>query len=128
MAAGKQYSGNKGRVVCDSAAVADIVSWDLTQTTERQAFVSSDTAGENKSVAGNSDSTGTFVALAQDDVPFVLEDGDCCDIELDSHETNGRKFTGNVFVESVAVSVDVRGGGIVEYTVSFSQNGALTSA
>ena len=125
MAAGKQYSGNKGRVVCGGVPIADIVSWNLTQTTERQAFVSSDTAGENKSVAGNSDSSGSFVALAQDDAPFVLEDGDCCTVELDSHEANGRKFTGEIFIEEVGVDVDVRGGGIVEYNVSFSQNGAL---
>lgn len=108
------------------AAFPDVREWSVNPSGAIHAYGSSDTAGWKNRVAGTSDWTATVRFNSQGaGLDTDLMPGGSGTLEL--IETGAVKWSGDAIVESVDSGASLDDGEIVEYTVNFGGNGALTA-
>ena len=128
----RKLAGKLGRVTVDSTNIG-VETFELDINSEKQETTNSESSGWREFVAGISGWSGSFSATydagqnPHADPPdinqgnilaasFILEVGA-------TNEANGT-YSGNIFVESVKISLDVQGK--VKYDVTFTGTGQLT--
>ncbi len=110
-------SGKNGAVNGSST----VRTWSINSSADLQKFVASNTAGGAGRLDGNFDWSGSYAAYGH--TPDVLPgEGFTFTGSLDG--TNG--VTGTAIVDTCEITIDIEAGGIIEHTVNFSSNGALT--
>lgn len=94
-------------------------SWSIQESAESQAFGASNTAQATGRKTGHKDWSGSFNVYGH--TPSVMP-GDT--FTFTGWGPQGK--TGQAIVDSIEVNWDIEGGGIIEATVNFSGNGALS--
>lgn len=117
------FSGKNGKVTFGSTDIVDTLSWKLDVESELQEYASNATGGWKAQVAGNSKWSGSFKMASQGGAPPITA-GTSYTVHL--YEDATHQWTGTAFIEKIAPDVDVEGGKIVEYDVTFKGSGSLT--
>lgn len=120
-------SSKNGNAKWDDTDIPESRGWTLNKGSDNKPYASSDSAGVMKRVAGHKDSSGSVRAYldAGTDVEGILVEGDSGTFKL--YEDATRFWTVPAIIDSVEVTDEIEGGEIVEVTISFSGNGAITA-
>ncbi len=113
-------SGKNGAV--DGAAI--VRNWNITSNADTQAYVASNTQGGTGRQTGNTDWSGAYSAYGH--TPANLP-GELFEFKGSVQGTTGAVSpAAGAIVESVEITCDIEGGGILSHVVNFAGNGVLT--
>lgn len=102
---------------------ADTVrDWSCSIPDDAQAIIASNTKGGTVRIAGNDDWSGSYNAYGHTPASFP---GDAIVWRGAITETKG--LEGTAICDSIEISWDIEGGGVIGHTVNFSGNGVLTN-
>jgi len=101
--------------------VNTVRTWTISSSADLQSFAASNTAGATGRAIGNKDWSGSYTAYGPQPVKMP---GEKFTFTGSIDGTNGA--TGDAIVDSVEISIDIEGGGIIAHTVSFSSDGELS--
>jgi len=110
-------SGRAGAV----NGVSTMRTWTISTSADVQAAVASNTKHGTVVIDGNTDWSGNYTAYGH--TPAKLP-GETFAGTFSLDETNG--LAGSAIVDSVTIVVDIFAGAIIQHTVNFSGNGAVT--
>jgi hypothetical protein len=96
-------------------------NWSITETADTQAVVASNTKGGTTRGPGNTDWSGSYSAYGH--TPDVMP-GEV--FTFAGNMNNGKGATGTAIVDEVSLTINIETGAIIEHSVNFSANGALT--
>lgn len=114
-------NGVGGAIHKDGVAVSTIGEWEVSYEGDLQTFVASNTDGGTVSRDGNTDWSGQYRAKGH--TPAVKH-GETFAFIGSVDGTNG--VSGDAIVDDIEIVIDIESGAIIEHTVNFSANGALT--
>jgi len=113
-------SGKAGAV--DGAAI--VRNWNISTTADTQAYVASNTQGGTGRQIGNTDWSGAYDAYGH--TPANMP-GETFEFKGSVQGTTGAVSPASgAIVESVVITCDIEGGGILSHVVNFAGNGVLT--
>lgn len=101
--------------------VSTVRGWSIDHAADLTPYVASGMKGGTSRVAGNKDWTGQYTCYGHSPTHFP---GDAITFTGSIDGSNG--CTGAAMVNEVTINWDIEAGGVINYTVSFEGNGALT--
>ena len=123
---GTPYSGKLGTLKKEGNAVSNITNWAFTPLYELNEYMSNETSGRKGRVVAGGDSSGSFICLADAAGLAPISEGEQVELELHVDDTGANYITVQALISDVPLACDVTGGGNVEYTVNWAENGGYT--
>ena len=118
-------SGNTGNLTVNGSQFLNLKSWNLVRANDVKAFVTNVTAPNTGTIAGSNSWNASFTGQLEDgsDVSFV--EGELITLELINKgvgATPTNKWTGDMRVSELDISVDIDGGDTIDVSVSGTGN------
>lgn len=120
-------SGQDGLVklgVGAAVEINDVRTWSLDKTHESKPYNSSSTSGQTRRLKGNKDWTATVSVYADSNGEVTINEGDYVALELYTDADD--LYSGNAWVDGVAVEVDIEGSEVVGAELTLSGDGAIS--